>query len=101
MGHASASLLARLLCTMDDIHPTRKGIFSMDTYGARVATGSKDSTVALAILRPTGLSCDGWGTPCTFFVIFFFCQRSNLLLSTSHLRDKRVRAGDHPPRTLS
>eukprot|EP00903_Cladosiphon_okamuranus_P017877 g16450.t1 len=49
--------LPRLLCTVDDLHPTRKGIFSMDSYGARVATGSKDSTVSLASLRPTGLEC--------------------------------------------
>eukprot|EP00752_Nemacystus_decipiens_P012495 g11067.t1 len=50
--------LPRLLCTMDDLHPTRKGIFSMDSCGARVATGSKDTTVSLACLRPTGISCD-------------------------------------------
>ena len=56
------SLPARLLCTMDDLHPTRKGIFSMDSCGARVATGSKDSTVSVASLRPTGLACDRWAS---------------------------------------
>lgn len=30
----------------------------MDCYGKRVATGSKDTTVALASLRPTGLAFD-------------------------------------------
>ncbi|CAN0193001.1 unnamed protein product, partial [Hapterophycus canaliculatus] len=48
----------RLLCTLDDLHPTRKGIFSMDSIGTRVATGSKDTTVAIASVRPTGLELD-------------------------------------------
>lgn len=48
----------RQLCSAEDLHPTRKGIFSMDCYGKRVATGSKDTTVALASLRPTGLAFD-------------------------------------------
>ncbi|CAN0325160.1 unnamed protein product [Pylaiella littoralis] len=48
----------RLLCTVDDLHRTRKGIFSMDSHGTRVATGSKDTTVALGSLRPTGLERD-------------------------------------------
>eukprot|EP00904_Undaria_pinnatifida_P008596 jgi/Undpi1/4867/HiC_scaffold_19.g08220.m1 len=48
----------RLLCTADDLHPTRKGIFSMDSYGTRVATGSKDTTVAVASVTPTGMSFD-------------------------------------------
>ena len=30
----------------------------MDSYGTRVATGSKDATVAIASLRPTGLVPD-------------------------------------------
>ncbi|CAM9475162.1 unnamed protein product, partial [Ectocarpus sp. 4 AP-2014] len=48
----------RLLSTMDDLHPTRKGIFAMDSHGTRVATGSKDTTVAIASLRPTGIEHD-------------------------------------------
>ncbi|CAM9835023.1 unnamed protein product, partial [Laminaria digitata] len=48
----------RLLCTADDLHPTRKGIFSMDSHGTRVATGSKDTTVAIASVAPTGLALD-------------------------------------------
>ncbi|CAN0400284.1 unnamed protein product, partial [Ectocarpus fasciculatus] len=48
----------RLLSTMDDLHSTRKGIFSMDSHGTRVATGSKDTTVAIASLRPTGIEQD-------------------------------------------
>ncbi|CAM9299132.1 unnamed protein product, partial [Ectocarpus sp. 8 AP-2014] len=48
----------RLLSTMDDLHPTRKGIFAMDSRGTRVATGSKDTTVAIASLRPTGIEHD-------------------------------------------
>lgn len=43
---------------MDDLHPTRKGIFAMDSHGTRVATGSKDTTVAIASLRPTGIEHD-------------------------------------------
>ncbi|CAM9776275.1 unnamed protein product, partial [Ectocarpus sp. 12 AP-2014] len=50
--------LPRLLSTMDDLHPTRKGIFAMDSHGTRVATGSKDTTVAIASLRPTGIEHD-------------------------------------------
>ncbi|CAM9344824.1 unnamed protein product [Ectocarpus sp. 6 AP-2014] len=48
----------RLLSTIDDLHPTRKGIFAMDSHGTRVATGSKDTTVAIASLRPTGIEHD-------------------------------------------
>lgn len=50
--------LPRLLSTMDDLHPTRKGIFAMDSHGTRVATGSKDTTVAITSLRPTGIEQD-------------------------------------------
>lgn len=48
----------RLLSTSDDLHPTCKGIFSMDTYGTKVATGSKDTTVAIASLTPAGVAFD-------------------------------------------
>lgn len=51
-------MLSRLVCTADDLHPSRKGIFSMDSHGTRVATGSKDTTVAIASLTPAGLSFD-------------------------------------------
>ncbi|CAM9356868.1 unnamed protein product, partial [Sphacelaria rigidula] len=45
----------RLLCTNADLHPTRKGIFAMDTCGNTLATGSKDATVAIATLTSTGV----------------------------------------------
>lgn len=84
----------RLLCTMDDLHPTRKGIFSMDSCGVRVATGSKDSTVSLASLRPAGLECDRCLCVTGMMRLFYFLLFAAVFAVFAAIFD----AHDRPPR---
>lgn len=88
-----APSLPRLLCTVDDLHPTRKGIFSMDSCGARVATGSKDSTVSLACLRPTGMECERYVRVRRLVFVRSFSGLIYLSMSSLLKKQKTIRLG--------